>query len=75
MRSLPVVMILLWYIIPVMGSALKRQEKRYPQVDLRPPSSPNKIAVINENTHNLAELFETIKAKGTAEYCNRRLLQ
>lgn len=42
----------------------KDREKRYPQVDLRPPSSPNKIAVINENTHNLAELFETIKAKG-----------
>jgi Caspase domain len=42
----------------------KDKEKRYPQVDLRPPFSPNKISVINENTHNLMDLFELIKTKG-----------
>lgn len=42
----------------------KDKEKRYPQVDLRPVTASNKIKVINENTHNLTDLFEAIKLKG-----------
>ncbi|MBL7748541.1 MAG: caspase family protein [Chitinophagaceae bacterium] len=57
----------------------KDKEKRYPQVDLRPPFSPNKISVINENTQNLADLFEAVKAKGArlniviGDCCNNRI--
>lgn len=42
----------------------KDKEKRYPQVDLRPVKAANKIAVINENTKNLTDLFEAVKEKG-----------
>jgi len=42
----------------------KEKEKRYPQVDLRSHPASNKIAAINENTHNLATLFESVKSKG-----------
>lgn len=57
----------------------KDKERRYPQVDLRPPFSPNKISVINENTQNLADLFETVKSKGArlniviGDCCNNRI--
>jgi hypothetical protein len=42
----------------------KDKGKRFPQLDLRPASASNKIKVLNENTHNLAELFEAVKSKG-----------
>jgi hypothetical protein len=42
----------------------KDKAKRFPQVDLRPAKSSNKIKIINENTNNLAELFEAVKSKG-----------
>lgn len=42
----------------------KEKEKRFPQVDLRSHPASNKIAVINENTHNLMEVFEMVKSKG-----------
>lgn len=57
----------------------KDKEKRYPQVDLRHPSASNKISVIKENTQNLVELFETVKAKGArmniviGDCCNNRI--
>ncbi len=55
------------------------KEKRYPQVDLRPPNSPSKMAVINENTQNLADLFDAVKSKGArlniviGDCCNNRI--
>jgi hypothetical protein len=42
----------------------KDVQKRFPQVDLRSHPSSNRIAVINANTQNLADLFELIKSRG-----------
>ncbi|MEP6700993.1 MAG: caspase family protein, partial [Bacteroidota bacterium] len=42
----------------------KEKEKKFPQVDLRSHPASNKIAVINENTNNLMEVFEMVKSKG-----------
>jgi Caspase domain len=42
----------------------KERDKRFPQIDLRSNPASNKIAVINENTRNLMELFKTVKRKG-----------
>jgi len=42
----------------------KDKDKKFPQVDLRSHPASNKIAAINENTHNLAELFQSVKSKG-----------
>lgn len=42
----------------------KDAAKKYPQVDLRPHPSSDKIDVINAHTENLADLFEMVKHRG-----------
>ncbi len=42
----------------------KDAQKRFPQVDLRSHPASSRIAVINANTQNLADIFELIKSRG-----------
>jgi hypothetical protein len=42
----------------------KDAAKKYPQVDLRPHPSSEKIDVVNAHTANLAEVFELVKGRG-----------
>ena len=42
----------------------KDAAKKYPQVDLRPHPSSEKIDVVNANTENLADVFELVKLRG-----------
>ena len=42
----------------------KDAKKRFPQVDLRSHPASDRIAVVNANTENLADLFELVKSRG-----------
>ena len=39
-------------------------KKRFPQVDLRSHPASDRIAVVNANTQNLADIFDLVKARG-----------
>lgn len=42
----------------------KDTAKKYPQIDMRPYNSSDKIDVVNAHTENLADLFQLIKGRG-----------
>lgn len=42
----------------------KDAKQRFPQIDLRPHPTSDRIAFINAHTQNLADIFEMIKGKG-----------
>ncbi|MBS1511904.1 MAG: caspase family protein [Bacteroidetes bacterium] len=57
----------------------KEKDKKFAQVDLRSHPSVDKIEIVNENTENLAEIFEMVKSKGArlniviGDCCNTKI--